>query len=330
MYTNSFGFVIHGGAGSVTKKNLSDSLEALYIAKLTEAITAGHRILEQGGSSLEAVTTCIAILEDSPLFNAGKGAVFTHEGTNELDASVMEGKGLNAGAVAGVRRIKNPINLAAEVMNNSKHVLLTGAGAEVFAQERGIELIDPSYFFTQDRYNYLQNLLKEDADKSTSKATPAPIYQDPFIKDTKYGTVGCVALDKDGNLAAGTTPGGMTNKRWHRIGDSPIIGAGTYANNATCGVSCTGAGEYFMRSLVAYDVSAMLEYKGSSLSDAVTEVVHQKLVALEGAGGLIALDKDGNVAMDFNTNGMYRAFMDDAGNLTIGIYKENFPTQLAQ
>lgn len=328
LYTNSFGLVIHGGAGSITKEKMNDSIETIYIAKLTEAITAGHQILENGGNSVDAVTACISLLEDSPLFNAGKGAVFTHDGNNELDASIMDGKTLNAGAVAGVKRVKNPINLAVEVMNNSKHVLLARSGAEEFAQERGIELVDPSYFFTQGPYDYLQHLLKKETKKTAPQTSSLEkSYYNPLIKDSKFGTVGCVALDKKGNLAAGTSTGGMSNKRWGRIGDSPIIGAGTYANNTTCGVSCTGAGEYFMRSLVAYDISAMLEYKGSSLSEATHEIVHNKLKKLEGTGGVIALDKDGNVSMDFNTDGMYRAFMDDQGSLTIGIYKENFPTQ---
>ncbi|MGH1335705.1 MAG: isoaspartyl peptidase/L-asparaginase family protein [Aureispira sp.] len=333
LYTSRFGLVIHGGAGTIQKENRSDSLEAAYKAKLTEAITAGHQILAKGGSSMEAVTACINIMEDSPLFNAGKGAVFTHEGANELDASVMEGKTLNAGAVAGVKRIKNPINLAVEVMNNSKHVLLSRAGAEEFAQERGFELLDPTYFYTKKRYQSLQRAIQrtqielehDENNKKTSAADPA--YYDPFIRDTKFGTVGCVALDQQGNLAAGTSTGGMTNKRWNRIGDSPIIGAGTYANNKTCGVSATGSGEYFMRGLVAYDISAQMEYKGSTLQEATQDVIQNKLKALGGSGGVVALDKDGNVSMEFNTAGMYRAFMDDKGNLTIGMYQENFPTK---
>jgi beta-aspartyl-peptidase (threonine type) len=332
LYTNSFGLVIHAGAGFLQKENVSDSMEAVYIAKLTEAITAGHQVLEQGGTSLDAVTACINIMENSPLFNAGKGAVFTHEGTNELDASIMDGQTLNAGAVAGVKRIKNPINAAAEVMQNSKHVLLTGAGAEEFAQERGVELVDPSYFYNPKLYKTLQDVLKREEKKKAKKegiqtrAIDLDAYENPFIKGAKFGTVGCVALDKNGNLAAGTSTGGMTGKRWNRIGDSPIIGAGTYANNATCGVSCTGTGEYFMRSLVAYDISAMMEYKGSSLQEATQEVIQHKLKELGGLGGVVALDKDGNASMDFNTPGMHRAFMDDQGNLTIGLYKENFPT----
>ncbi|MFK7798603.1 MAG: isoaspartyl peptidase/L-asparaginase family protein [Aureispira sp.] len=336
LYTNSFGLVIHAGAGFLKKENVSDSMEAVYKAKLTEAITAGHQVLEQGGTSLDAVTTCINIMEDCPLFNAGKGAVFTHEGTNELDASIMEGSTLNAGAVAGVKRVKNPINLAAEVLQNSKHVLLTGKGAEEFAQERGVELVDPSYFYTPALYKTLQNVIKREEKKKAKQQQKEGVqtgsldldaYENPFIKSAKFGTVGCVALDKNGNLAAGTSTGGMTNKRWNRIGDSPIIGAGTYANNATCGVSCTGTGEYFMRSLVAYDISALMDYKGSTLKEATEEVIQRKLKELGGLGGVIALDKDGNVSMDFNTPGMHRAFMDDQGNLTIGLYQENFPTQ---
>lgn len=333
LYTNSFGLVIHAGAGFLKKENVSDSMEAVYRAKLTEAITAGHQVLEQGGTSLDAVTACINLMEDCPLFNAGKGAVFTHEGTNELDASIMEGSTLNAGAVAGVKRVKNPINLALEVMQNSKHVLLTGSGAEEFAQERGVELVDPSYFYTPALYKTLQDVIKREEKKKAQKegvqtsSLDLDAYENPFIKSAKFGTVGCVALDKNGNLAAGTSTGGMTNKRWNRIGDSPIIGAGTYANNATCGVSCTGTGEYFMRSLVAYDISAMMEYKGSTLKEATEEVIQHKLKELGGLGGVIALDKEGNVSMDFNTPGMHRAFMDDQGNLTIGLYQENFPTQ---
>lgn len=333
LYTNSFGLVIHGGAGTIKKENMTDSLEAAYLAQLEEAIRAGHQILEKGGSSLEAVTACITIMEDSPLFNAGKGAVFTHEGANELDASVMEGHTLNAGAVAGVKRVKNPILLAVEVMNNSNHVLLSREGAEEFAQGQGIELVEPSYFYTEKRHQSLQRAkereqveLDHDGEHKKTGAIEQD-YQDPFIRDSKFGTVGCVALDKAGNLAAGTSTGGMTNKRWNRIGDSPIIGAGTYANNLTCGVSSTGSGEYFMRGLVAYDISAMMEYKKSPLQEATKEVIQNKLQALGGSGGVVALDKKGNVSMEFNTAGMYRAFMDDQGNLTLGIYGENFPTQ---
>lgn len=312
----TFGIVIHGGAGTILKKNMSDSLENAYKMKLEEAIRVGHEILKNGGDALEAVTKTINILEDSPLFNAGKGAVFTHQETNELDASVMDGATLNAGAIAGVTHIKNPIDLAVEVMNNSDHVLLSGKGAEVFAQSRGIELVDPSYFYTESRYKSLQRAKQNDLKKKVAINS-----YDPLIKSSKFGTVGCVALDKNGDLAAGTSTGGMTNKRWNRIGDSPIIGAGTYANNATCAVSSTGWGEYFIRGLVAYDISAMMEYKEISLEESAEEVIQNKLTALGGTGGIIAIDKEGNVAMEFNTSGMYRAQMNAEGELVIEIYK---------
>jgi beta-aspartyl-peptidase (threonine type) len=316
---SNFGIVIHGGAGTILKKNMTDSLEIAYSEKLEEAIRVGHEILANGGTAMDAVTKTINVMEDSPLFNAGKGAVFTHEETNELDASVMDGATLNAGAVAGVQRIKNPIDLAREVMDNSNHVMLSGKGAETFASERGIELEDPSYFYTEKRYKSLQRIkakaqAKLDHDSKVS-------FEDPFIKDAKFGTVGCAALDKNGNLAAGTSTGGMTNKRWNRIGDSPIIGAGTYANNATCAVSSTGWGEYFIRAMVAYDISALMEYKGLSLQEAAEEVIQKKVPALGGDGGIVSIDKDGNVAMEFNTAGMYRAHMNAAGELIVGIYK---------
>lgn len=313
----TFGIVIHGGAGTILKKNMSDSLEIAYKEKLEEAIRTGHEILKNGGTAMEAVTKTINIMEDSPLFNAGKGAVFTNEETNELDASVMDGATLDAGAVAGVTRIKNPIDLALEVMNNSPHVMLSGKGAEVFAVERGFELVDPSYFYTENRFRSLQRIKKRDAENKVSS-----VFKDPIINDSKFGTVGCAALDKNGNLAAGTSTGGMTNKRWNRIGDAPIIGAGTYANNATCAVSSTGWGEYFIRAMVAHDISAMMEYKGVSLQQAATEVIQKKVPDLGGDGGIIAIDKDGNVAMEFNTSGMYRAHMNADGDLTIGIYKD--------
>ncbi|RZS99090.1 isoaspartyl peptidase/L-asparaginase family protein [Aquimarina brevivitae] len=315
----TFGLVIHGGAGTILKENMTPEKEQAYKAKLKEAITTGHTILKNGGTSLEAVQKTINILEDSPLFNAGKGAVFTSEGTNELDASIMDGKTLNAGAVAGVTTVKNPINLANEVMINSPHVLLAGKGAEQFAAQRGVEQVQPEYFFTQDRFDALQRIKEKEAIDTTQM--PVSFY-DPIIKNSKYGTVGCVALDQQGNLAAGTSTGGMTNKKWNRIGDAPLIGAGTYANNATCAVSSTGWGEYFIRGLVAYDVAAMMEYKGIPLKGATTEVIQKKLTELGGTGGVIAIDHQGNVAMEFNTPGMYRASMNAAGELNIGIYKE--------
>ncbi len=317
--TNTFGIVIHGGAGTILKENMTPEKETAYKAKLEEAIRVGHTILKNGGTSLEAIEKTINILENSPLFNAGKGAVFTNEGTNELDASIMDGSTLNAGAVAGVSTVKNPINLAKEVMLNSPHVLLSGKGADQFAAERGLEIVDPKYFYTENRMKALQKV-KNAPDHPDAKS--ATSFYDPIIKDSKFGTVGCAALDKHGNLAAGTSTGGMTNKKWNRIGDSPIIGAGTYANNATCAVSSTGWGEYFIRGMVAYDISAMMEYKGVSLQEAASEVIQKKLTKLGGTGGIVAIDNQGNVSMEFNTAGMYRATMNANDELTIGIYKE--------
>jgi beta-aspartyl-peptidase (threonine type) len=251
-------------------------------------------------------------MENSPLFNAGKGAVFANNGKNELDASIMEGKTLNAGAVAGVTNLKNPISAARKVMENSDHVLLAREGAEEFAASQGLEVVDSSYFFTEKRYNSLQK----------AKLGAKSAYLDPYINDYKFGTVGCVALDKDGNLAAGTSTGGMTNKKWSRIGDSPIIGAGTYANNKTCAVSGTGHGEYFIRANVAYDISALMEYKEMSLQEAAKEVIQNKLKNMGGDGGIIAIDAKGNLVAEFNTAGMYRAMVDEKGTITVGIYKK--------
>ncbi|TVZ52715.1 isoaspartyl peptidase/L-asparaginase family protein [Dokdonia sp. Hel_I_53] len=319
--SESFGLVIHGGAGTILKENMTDSLEMAYRDKLEEAIRAGHKVLADGGTSMKAVTTSINILENSPLFNAGKGAVFTHEGTNELDASVMDGHTLNAGAIAGVTTVKNPIDLALAVMNNSEHVMLSAKGAEKFATEQGIEIVDPSYFYTDRRFKSLQSILEKEK-KALEKNQSTPIsYLDPFINDYKYGTVGCAALDKFGNLAAGTSTGGMTNKKYNRIGDAPIIGAGTYANNASCAVSSTGWGEYFIRGMVAHDIAAMMEYKEVTLQDAAQEVIQQKLKNLGGTGGIVSIDKNGNVAMEFNTAGMYRAHMNAEGKLIIKIYE---------
>lgn len=314
----NFGIVIHGGAGTILKENMTDSLEQAYRAKLEEAIRTGHEILANGGTALEAVQRTINVMEDSPLFNAGKGAVFTNAGTNELDASIMDGETLNAGAVAGVTTIKNPINLAYEVMVNSEHVMLGGKGAEEFAKQQGIEIVDPQYFFTENRYKSLQRI--RDKEKTELDHDGKTAFVDPFIKDSKFGTVGCAALDKNGNLAAGTSTGGMTNKRWGRIGDAPIIGAGTYANNATCAVSSTGWGEFFIRGMVAHDISALMEYKGLSLQEAARVVIQEKIPALGGDGGIVAIDHEGNVAMEFNTAGMYRAKMNKNGELEIGIY----------
>ena len=314
--TAPFAIVIHGGAGTILKENMTSEKEKAYTDKLAEAIRAGHSILEKGGTSMDAVIATIQIMEDSPLFNAGKGAVFTHEETNEMDASIMDGKTLNAGAIAGVTVVKSPIALARKVMEDSPHVMLAGKGAEQFAREQKLEIVDPSYFFTPERKASLDKVKAKALEKQTA------LIDDPIYNDYKFGTVGCVALDKDGNLAAGTSTGGMTNKRWNRIGDAPIIGAGTYANNATCAVSCTGWGEYFIRAMAAYDVSALVGYTNMSLSDATQEVIQTKIPALGGDGGLIAIDKSGNISMEFNTAGMYRAAIDKEGKLQIGIYKE--------
>ncbi len=318
---NNFGLVIHGGAGTILKENMTDSLEIAYRDKLEEAIKAGHKVLSDGGTSMQAVTAAINIMEDSPLFNAGKGAVFTHEGTNELDASIMDGATLNAGAISGVTTIKNPINLAVAVMHKSEHVMLSAKGAEEFAKEQGIEMVDPSYFYTERRFKSLQTILDKENRSLGKSQTNNISYLDPFIKDSKYGTVGCAALDQYGNLAAGTSTGGMTNKKYNRIGDAPIIGAGTYANNTSCAVSSTGWGEYFIRGMVAHDIAAMMEYKEVSLQEAAKEVIQNKLTKLGGTGGIVSIDKKGNVAMEFNTEGMYRAHMNAEGKLTIKIYK---------
>ncbi len=319
---DNFGIVIHGGAGTIVKENMTDSLEKAYRDKLEEAIRVGHEILANGGTAMEAVQRTINVMEDSPLFNAGKGAVFTNAETNELDASIMDGKTLNAGAVAGVTTVKNPINLAWEVMENSEHVMMAGKGAELFAEERGMEIVDPEYFYTENRFRSLQRLKEMDTEETELDHDQSAAFVDPFIKDSKYGTVGCVALDKDGNLAAGTSTGGMTNKKWGRIGDAPIIGAGTYANNKTCAVSATGWGEFFIRGVVAHDISALMEYKRLSLEDAAEEVIQNKIPDLGGNGGIIAIDFQGNIAMEFNTAGMYRAHMNKNGDLEIGIYGE--------
>ncbi len=290
---------IHGGAGVMSRDKMTDSLQMAYTSKLQEALDTAKMILTNGGTALEAVERTIQVLEASPLFNAGRGAVFTHDGHNEMDASIMDGSNLNAGAVAGVGDIKSPIEAARYVMTNSDHVLLSGKGASDFARSQGLEIVDSSYFFTERRWQSLQNMLK----------------------DEKHGTVGCAVLDKYGNLAAGTSTGGMTNKRFNRIGDSPIIGAGTYANNATCAVSATGHGEFFIRYTVAHDISALMEYKGLSLQDAADEVINNKLVAAGGDGGIIAVDKDGNYALVFNTPGMFRAFAKSTGEEGIAIFK---------
>ena len=318
--SDPYALVIHGGAGTILKTNMSPEKEAAYRMKMTEALKTGQAILEGGGSALDAVEATIQVMEKSPLFNAGKGAVFTHEGGNEMDASIMDGRNLNAGAVASVMHIKSPINLAREVMENSLHVMLSGAGAEEFATSRGIELIDPAYFATEKRRKQLEAALDKEASRVVEPKLKSR-YDAPIDPENKFGTVGAVALDREGNIAAGTSTGGMTNKRWKRIGDTPIIGAGTYADNNSCGVSATGHGEYFIRASVAYSICARMEFQGISLKQATEAVIMQKLVKMGGAGGIVSLDKDGNIAMTFNTEGMYRGYAKGAAEPQTFIYK---------
>jgi len=298
--------VIHGGAGTIRKADMTPEREQAYRETLEEALRTGHKLLQAGSSSLDAVEATIHVLEDSPLFNAGKGAVFTHEGRNELDASIMDGQSGKAGAVAGVRTIRNPISAARAVMEKTEHVMLSGAGADQFAAESGLEIVDPSYFYTPERWQSLQEVLKQDSLKTNGN-------------DSKFGTVGCVALDQQGHLAAGTSTGGMTNKRYGRIGDSPIIGAGTYANKEV-GVSCTGWGEFYIRHVVAHDVAALMGYKGLGVTEA-TEAVIAKVGEAGGDGGIIALDRNGQMSMSFNTEGMYRGPITESGEIVIGIYQ---------
>jgi beta-aspartyl-peptidase (threonine type) len=304
---------IHAGAGTISKNDISDEQEQALRETLESAVRAGYRILLDGGSSLDAVTRSVTMLEDSPWFNAGKGAVFNAEGKNELDASIMEGAGLQAGAVAAVHHIRNPVLLARKVMTDSAHVMLMGEGAEQFARDNGIAFEDDAYFFTEYRW---QQLLKarqaEDGETTYLSETP----------DRWFSTVGAVALDSKGNLAAATSTGGMTNKRWGRVGDSPIIGAGTYADNRSCAVSATGHGEYFIRATVARDICARVQYTGVSLAQAADEIVNHELVEMGGDGGIIAVDPSGAIALTFNTPGMYRASIDTDGKLTVAIYRD--------
>lgn len=314
--------VIHGGAGTILKKNMSPEKEAQYKAGLEAALKKGYAVLQAGGSSLDAVEASVRILEDDSLFNAGKGAVFTNDGRNELDASIMDGKTQAAGAVAGVRIIKNPISLARAVMEKSEHVMMAGRGAEQFAAEAGIEIVDSSYFRTGSRWQGLQKALREDSSKTKLDHSFTPPQKAGTLnRDDKFGTVGCVALDRNGNLAAATSTGGMTNKKYGRIGDSPVIGAGTYANNNTVAVSCTGWGEFYIRNVVAHDLSALMAYKGLSVEEAGRTVI-KKVGDMGGNGGLIALDKNGNMAMPFNTEGMYRGTVTKDGKIEILIYKD--------
>jgi len=318
-----YAIAIHGGAGAIRREDMTPEKEIAYRAALDSALTIGETILKNGGTALDAVEQTVTYLENNPLFNAGRGAVFTHEGKNELDASIMDGTTQKAGAVGGVTTVKNPIQLARAVMDKSPHVFLAGRGAEQFAAENGLELVDPKWFFTQERWDGLQKILEEEKAKSGQRGQ-LKLPNNQFFEqnpDRKFGTVGCVALDKNGHLAAGTSTGGMTNKRWNRLGDAPVIGAGTYASNDACAVSCTGHGEYFIRYAVAHDVWALMAYKGLSLAEAADFVVNKKLVEKGGEGGLIAVDRGGNVALPFNSAGMYRGWA-KPGERGVAIYKE--------
>ena len=309
MNQPTFAIAIHGGAGTILRSTMTPELQEQYEGGLKAAVGAGYAVLENGGSSLDAVEAAVKSMEDFPLFNAGCGAVFNHEGKHEMDAAIMEGKDLTAGAVAGIDGVKNPVSLARMIMDRTEHVMLTGDGALKFAQSEGVEILGDDYFFSQQRYDQWQEALKDDR-----------VQLDHTEK--KFGTVGAVALDKAGNLAAATSTGGMTNKKWGRVGDSPVIGAGTYANNATCAVSCTGHGELFMRSVVAHDISCLMEYKGLSLVAACDVLVNDKLVKIGGEGGLIAIDTAGNITMPFNSEGMYRACKSCDGKEEVLIYRD--------
>ncbi len=317
---SNFCLAIHGGAGNMLKKNLTPEKEEEYKNKMKGALQKGYDMLSKGAEAVDVVEAVIKILEDSPLFNAGKGSVFTHDGTNEMDAAIMNGKTLNAGAVANVRKIKNPISAAKIIMEKSEFVFLTGKGAEKFAKINNIEIVDTSYFFYQPRWDEYIKVRDSKATKLDHDNSSGTL--EPFNSSIdKYGTVGCVVLDGYGNLAAGTSTGGIVNKEYNRIGDSPIIGAGTYANNKTCAVSCTGHGEDFIKLVAAYDVSALIEYKKLKLKTA-TERVIKKITDIKGRGGLIAIDYKGNIVMTFNTNGMYRGSIDKDAKMEVFIYKK--------
>jgi beta-aspartyl-peptidase (threonine type) len=319
---------MHGGAGVIERATMDPKTEAAYRAGLTEAIEAGAKVLDRGGSSLDAIEAAIRILEDNPLFNAGRGAVFSAEGKNELDSAIMDGATLKAGAVAGVTRTRHPISLARAVMEKSQWVMLSGAGADAFGAHVGLEEVDPSFFFTEQRWDSLVKELKKEGlpiPPRPAGAPPAPAEPVAQIEASdahKYGTVGVVALDKRGNIAAGTSTGGLTGKRWGRIGDSPIIGAGTYASNQSCAVSGTGTGEYFIRLGVAREVCNLVQFKGMRLQQAADEVIHKELEGLHGDGGLIAITPDGQMAWSFNTPGMYRARLAEGGKVEVEVYRD--------
>ncbi|MBI2285130.1 MAG: isoaspartyl peptidase/L-asparaginase [Bacteroidetes bacterium] len=314
---SDYTIVLHGGAGTILKEDMTPALEQAYCDGLQQALDLGYAVLEQGGTAVNAVKAALVILEDNVLFNAGRGAVFTKKGVQEMDAAIMDGSDLSAGAVAGVRNVRNPIELATEVMRNSNHVFLSGKGANDFAIKQGVKLEPDEYFFSQFRYDQWKAI----RDSDTYSLDHTNHHLEELMRDKKFGTVGAVACDSKGNLAAATSTGGMTNKKYGRIGDSPVIGAGTYANNATCAISCTGHGEMFIRSVAAYDVSCLMEYKGLSLQEAMDTVVNRKLMALHGEGGMIGVDAKGNAAMVLNSAGMYRGMKNSKGVTEVSIYK---------
>ena len=308
---NTFSIAIHGGAGTLVKGMMTPEKELAYRSALKKALDVGFKILEDGGSSIEAVEEAVVVLEDSPLFNAGKGSVFTAAETHEMDASIMDGKSLNAGAVSLISGIKNPVSLARDVMEKSEHVFLAGGGAMEFANQLDYKLENDEYFYDKLRHDQWIEI----------KDTDSFQLDHSVKKDSKFGTVGAVACDQEGNIAAATSTGGMTNKKWGRVGDSPMIGSGNYANNKTCAISCTGSGEFFIRGVVAYDVACLMEHKEMSLEDASNEVIHKRILEIKGDGGLIAVDNHGNIAMPFNTEGMYRASKSSNGIEEVSIYK---------
>lgn len=314
---STYTLVIHGGAGTILKEDMTPELEAAYIAGLEAGLTAGYAVLEEGGTSVNAVKAALVVMEDNLLFNAGRGSVFTKKGVQEMDAAIMDGATLNAGSVAGVRNVRNPIELATEVMRNSNHVFLSGKGANDFAIKQGIKLEPDEYFFSQFRYDQWKAI--RDSDTYSLDHTHQRLEE--LMRDRKFGTVGATACDQQGNIAAATSTGGMTNKKYGRIGDSPLIGIGTYANNKTCAISCTGHGEPFIRAVAAHDVSCLMEYKGLSLHEAMNIVVKEKLIKLGGEGGMIGVDAQGNAAMIFNSAGMYRGFRSSNGMGELAIYK---------
>jgi beta-aspartyl-peptidase (threonine type) len=309
---NNYSIAIHGGAGTLVKGLMTPALESRYKKTLDTALEAGYLVLNNNGTAVDAVETAVKLLEDSPLFNAGKGSVFTAEGTHEMDAAIMDGKSRKAGAVSLITGIKNPVSLARDIMEKSYHVFLAGDGAMRFARDNGYAIENPDYFYDEVRYQQWQGIKDSDGFQLDHSVK----------KDGKFGTVGAVACDMEGNVAAATSTGGMTNKKWGRVGDSPMIGAGNYANNKTCAVSCTGSGEYFIRGVIAYDVSCLMEFKGWSLEKAASKVIHKRILEIGGDGGLIAVDAKGNISMPFNTEGMYRGFKNSEGKKEIGIYKD--------